>query len=74
MKIPSGKFSSTKKVPGKNKKKRDFEPLEEFFWDFWPTVDKEVKRERLEQELLALKKESYIENVHHWQQWSHLHC
>ncbi|WP_419198716.1 hypothetical protein ACJZL3_05805 [Wolbachia endosymbiont of Rhagoletis cingulata] len=47
MKIPSGKFSSTKKVPGKNKKKRDFEPLEEFFWDFWPTVDKEVKRERL---------------------------
>lgn len=39
MKIPSGKFSSTKKVPGKNK-----------------------------------KKESYIENVHHWQQWSHLHC
>ncbi len=56
MKIPSGKFSSTKKVPGKNKKKRDFEPLEEFFWDFWPTVDKEVKRERLEQELLALKK------------------
>ncbi|WP_353282207.1 hypothetical protein [Wolbachia endosymbiont (group A) of Aleiodes leptofemur] len=56
MKIPSGKFSSTKKVPGKNKKKRDFEPLEEFFLDFWPTVDKEVKRERLEQELLALKK------------------
>ncbi|WP_265037453.1 hypothetical protein [Wolbachia endosymbiont (group A) of Anomoia purmunda] len=36
--------------------KTTFSP-EEFFWDFWPTVDEEVKKERLEQELLALKKE-----------------
>jgi len=37
--------------------------IEDFFWDFWPTVDEEVRKEReaeksknLEQELLTLKK------------------
>ncbi|WP_410542713.1 hypothetical protein [Wolbachia endosymbiont of Tetranychus urticae] len=47
--------------------------MEDFFWDFWPTVDEEVRKEReeekskkLEQELLTLKKESYIGNVYHW--------
>ncbi|WP_410530454.1 hypothetical protein [Wolbachia endosymbiont (group A) of Lasioglossum fulvicorne] len=35
--------------------KTTFSP-EEFFGDFWPTVDEEVKKERLEQELLTLKK------------------
>ncbi|WP_245970072.1 hypothetical protein [Wolbachia endosymbiont of Bemisia tabaci] len=37
--------------------------MEDFFWDFWPTVDEEVRKEReeekskkLEQELLTLKK------------------
>lgn len=29
--------------------------VEDFFRDFWPTVDKEVKKEKLEQELLSLK-------------------
>ncbi|MEC4734819.1 MULTISPECIES: hypothetical protein [unclassified Wolbachia] len=43
MKIPSGKFSSTKKVPGKNKKKRDFEPLEEFFGIFGQQLIKKSK-------------------------------
>ncbi len=31
---------------------------EDFFRDFWPTVDEEVKKERFEQELLALKEET----------------
>lgn len=59
-------FLLPKRFQERIRKKRDFEPLEEFFLDFWPTVDKEVKRERLEQERLTLKKENYIDNVHHW--------
>ncbi|MBA8755887.1 hypothetical protein HCR15_01850 [Wolbachia pipientis] len=49
-------FLLPKRFQERIRKKRDFEPLEEFFLDFWPTVDKEVKRERLEQERLTLKK------------------
>lgn len=30
--------------------------MEDFFQDFWPTVDKEVKKEKLEKELSMLKK------------------
>ncbi|APR98416.1 hypothetical protein [Wolbachia endosymbiont of Folsomia candida] len=30
--------------------------MEDFFRDFWPAVDKEVKKEELEEELLTLKK------------------
>ncbi|WP_353272325.1 hypothetical protein [Wolbachia endosymbiont (group A) of Urophora cardui] len=37
--------------------KTTFSP-EDFFGDFWPTVDKEVKKERSEQESLTLKEEA----------------
>ncbi|MDR2832032.1 MAG: hypothetical protein LBV62_03925 [Rickettsiales bacterium] len=37
--------------------KTTFSP-EDFFGDFWPTVDKEVKKERSEQESLTLKEET----------------
>ncbi|WP_250295017.1 NFACT family protein [Wolbachia endosymbiont of Oedothorax gibbosus] len=36
----------------------NFETNEDFFRDFWPTVDEEVKKERLEQESLILKREA----------------
>lgn len=37
--------------------KTTFSP-EDFFGDFWLTVDKEVKKERSEQESLTLKEEA----------------
>jgi hypothetical protein len=46
-----GTKSSSKRLKGK----KDSE-MEDFFQDFWPTVDPDVKKEKLEQELLTLKK------------------
>lgn len=50
------KSNNNEESKGKVKEKVDWE---EFFWDFWPTVDKEVKKERLEQELLTLTKREW---------------
>lgn len=48
--------SITNNLGTKSSKRLKDSEMEDFFQDFWPTVDPDVKKERLKQELLTLKK------------------